>query len=311
LARKAAGINTYSRAGRRPRHPGRGFQRRRPGRPFAFLPVLVYGIPNGIPIRQEAAIGPGGVNAGTGDQNETPGCFASNGQSGFLLRPPASRSAGPAARGEPKARPMAFINLRTREIQIKIVYYGPAFSGKTANLVYFYEAYRERLPSELLRVNASGDRTIFFDFLPFTLQNVGGFNLKVRLYTVPGQDQYDEVRRTVLKGVDGIVFVADVSAMRKSNLLSLKNLQAHLRGYRKDIAKIPMVFQFNKHDLGESGAPVLSVATLLNDLNSHLRKPFFLASATGGRNVVATLKKVVTMTMDAIETRYSEVSRVG
>jgi hypothetical protein len=203
---------------------------------------------------------------------------------------------------------MAFINLRTKEIQIKIVYYGPALSGKTANLVHFYKMYKDRLPSELLTVNASGDRTIFFDFLSFALRDVSGFNLKVRLYTVPGQEQYDEVRRTVLKGVDGVVFVADVSAMRKTNILALKNLQSHLLGYRKDIVKIPLVFQFNKYDLGEAGAPILPVATLINDLNSHFRKPFYLASATRGKNVVATLKKIITMTMDAIEIRYNEVT---
>lgn len=203
---------------------------------------------------------------------------------------------------------MAFINLRSREIQIKIVYFGPARSGKTANLVAFQSAYADRLPNALLSVNAQGDRTIFFDFLAFTLRDVQGFTLKVRLYTVPGGEPFDEVRRTVLQGVDGIVFVADLSAMRKTNILALKNLEGHLRALRKDILKIPLVFQFNKCDLGESGAPVLPPATLLNDLNAQLRRPFFLASAVRGRNVAATLKKIVTLTLDAVETRYREVS---
>lgn len=202
---------------------------------------------------------------------------------------------------------MAFINLRAREIQIKIVYFGPERSGKTANLVHFQSAYQDRLPHKLLSVKASGERTIFFDFLSFTLPNVQGFNLKVRLYTVPGGEAYDGIRRTVLKGVDGVVFVADVSAMRKTNILAMKNLQRHLQALRKDIRRIPLVFQFNKCDLGESGTPVLPVATLLNDLNAQLRRPFFLASAVRGRNVAATLKKIITTTMDAIETRYREV----
>jgi len=203
---------------------------------------------------------------------------------------------------------MAFINLRTLEIQIKIVYYGPAQSGKTANLRYIYATYRDALPSKLLTVSAGGDHTVFLDFLPIAVTGIDGFTLKVRIYTVPGHELYDETRKTLLRGVDGIVFVADASAMRKANILSLKNLQSNLLMYRKDLAQIPLVFQFNKYDLEEQGALLLPRTTLLNDLNSLYRKPYFMASALKGRNVVATLKKIITMTMDAVEKRYREVS---
>jgi GTPase SAR1 family protein len=203
---------------------------------------------------------------------------------------------------------MAFINLRTHEIQIKIVYYGPAKSGKTANLRYIYSTYREALPSKLLTVNAGGDPTIFLDFLPITLTDIDGFSLKVRVYTVPGHDLYDETRRTILRGVDGVVFVADASAMRKTNFLSLKNLESNLLMYHKDLARIPMVFQFNKYDLEEQGALLLPPKTLFNDLNRQYRKPYFVASALKGGNVAATLKSIITVTVDAVAKRYREVS---
>jgi len=203
---------------------------------------------------------------------------------------------------------MAFINLRTHEIQIKIVYYGPEQSGKTANLRYIDTTYQEVLPSKLLTVNAGGDPTVFLDFLPITITGIDGFSLKVRVYTVPGHDLYDETRKTILRGVDGIVFVADASAMRKANILSLKNLQSNLRMHHKDLALIPLVFQFNKYDLEEQGALLLPPTTLLNDLNRQYRKPYFVASALKGKNVVATLKKIITLTMDAVEKKYREVS---
>jgi small GTP-binding protein len=203
---------------------------------------------------------------------------------------------------------MAFINLRTLEIQIKIVYYGPPQSGKTANLRYIYATYPDALPSKLLTVSAGGDHTVFLDFLPITVTGIDGFTLKIRIYTVPGHERYDETRKTVLRGVDGIVFVADASAMRKSNILSLKNLQSNLAMYRKDLAQIPMVFQFNKYDLEEQGALLLPRTTLLSDLNSPYRKPYFVASALKGTNVVATLKKIITLSVDAVAKRYREVS---
>jgi hypothetical protein len=203
---------------------------------------------------------------------------------------------------------MAFINLRTREIQIKIVYYGPAGSGKTANLRHIYARCKDALPGKLLTVSAGGDPTIFLDFLPITITGIDGFALKVRIYTVPGDEYYNETRKTILRGVDGIVFVADASAMRKANILALKNLQSNLLTYRKHLARMPLVFQFNKYDLEEQGALLLPPSTLLNDLNRPYRKPYFVASALQGRNVVATLKKIITVTMDTVAKRYREVS---
>jgi GTPase SAR1 family protein len=202
---------------------------------------------------------------------------------------------------------MAFINLRAREIQVKIVYYGPAQSGKTANLRRIYSLYRDSLDSKLLTVTAGGERTLFCDFMAFTVPQVKGFDLKVRIYTVPGHEHSGEVRKAILKGTDGIVFVADLSAMRKTNMLSLIELRSHLRAHGKDLARIPLVFQLNKCDLGEGGTLLLPEPTLLGDLNREYRRPYFPASAAKGRNVVATLKAIITSTMDAIEKRYHEV----
>src|SRR5512137_1565373 len=122
---------------------------------------------------------------------------------------------------------MAFINLRAREIQVKIVYYGPAQSGKTANLRRIYALYRNSLQSRLLTVTPGEARTTFLDFMTFTVPRVNGFDLKVRIYTVPGHEHCAEIRKTILRGADGIVFVADLSAMRKTNILSLIDLRTN------------------------------------------------------------------------------------
>jgi mutual gliding-motility protein MglA len=203
---------------------------------------------------------------------------------------------------------MAFINLRAREIQIKIVYYGPAHSGKTANLRRIYAIYRNSLQSRLLTVTAGDERTVFLDFMTFTVPRINGFDLKVRIYTVPGHEHCAEIRKTVLKGADGIVFVADLSAMRKTNIMSLIDLRSNLRALGKDLARIPLVFQLNKCDLGDQGTLLLPAATLLSDLNGEYRRPYFVASAVKDKNVVSTLKKIITTTMDAVEKRYHEVT---
>lgn len=179
---------------------------------------------------------------------------------------------------------MAFINLKTKELQIKIVYYGPASSGKTTNLLYVYKNYYDRVKSELVTINTYGDRTLFF-------------NIKVQLFTVPGQVKYHATRKLVINGVDGIVFVADMLASQRiKNIMALKDLHANLIEYNKNIFKIPLVFQFNKEDLAENEIVALSENRLLKDLNRKLKKPYFKASALNGTNVAATLKKIITMT---------------
>jgi signal recognition particle receptor subunit beta len=197
---------------------------------------------------------------------------------------------------------MAFVNLKNKEIQVKIVYYGPGRGGKTTNLEYIYKRFRKRINTEMVTVKTHGDRTLFFDFLPFDIGVINGYDVKIQLYTVPGQVKYNATRRLVLRGVDGIVFVADAMAVRREkNILSLKNLQENLANYKKSIFKIPCVMQYNKVDLSEQGIPLLPVDVLENDLNEQLKRPSFKASALNGTNVVLTLKKIISMTVASIK----------
>jgi len=197
---------------------------------------------------------------------------------------------------------MAIINLKKREVQAKIVYYGPGRGGKTTNLEYLYKKFKDRIKTEMVTIKTHGDRTLFFDFLPIEIGKIKGFDIRIQLYTVPGQVKYDATRRLVLRGADGIVFVADSLAVRrKENLLSLKNLADNLASYKKSIFAIPMVLQYNKRDLMEEGLPLLPVESLEKDLNSQLKAPSFEASALKGPNVIQTMKKIIIMTIDSLQ----------
>ncbi len=196
---------------------------------------------------------------------------------------------------------MAFVNPKKREVQVKIVYYGPGRGGKTTNLEFIYAKFNERIKTELVTIKTHGDRTLFFDFLPFDIGKVNGYDVKIQLYTVPGQVKYNATRRLVLRGVDGIVFVADAMTVRREkNILALKNLQENMANYKKSIFKIPIVMQYNKMDLGEQGIPLLPLEMLEKDLNAKLKTPSFQASALAGKNVVMTMKKIISMTMASI-----------
>lgn len=193
---------------------------------------------------------------------------------------------------------MAIINLKNKEIQVKIVYYGPGRGGKTTNLEYINKKFRDRIKTEMVTIKTQGDRTIFFDFLPFDIGKIKGYDVKTQLYTVPGQVKYDATRRLVLQGVDGVVFVADaMEVRRKKNRMSLKNLQENLAVYKKSIFKIPLVIQYNKMDLKDTDIPILPIETLEKDLNGRLNAPSMEASALTGTNVVPTLKKIISLTM--------------
>lgn len=196
---------------------------------------------------------------------------------------------------------MAFVNLKKKEVQAKIVFYGPGRGGKTTNLEYIYNKFNNRIKTEMVTIKTHGDRTLFFDFLPFDVGRIRGYDVKIQLYTVPGQVKYDATRRLVLRGVDGIVFVADSMAVRREkNILSLRNLQKNLATFRKSIFRIPIVLQYNKKDLAEQGIPIMSLQMLEKDLNSQLKAPSFEASALLGNNVVETMKKIISMTMSSL-----------
>jgi small GTP-binding protein len=197
---------------------------------------------------------------------------------------------------------MAFVNLKTKVIQVKIVYYGPGRGGKTTNLEYIYRKFQQRINSEMVTVKTHGDRTLFFDFLPFDIGMINGYNIKIQLYTVPGQVKYNATRRLVLRGVDGVVFVADAMAVRREkNIQSLENLQENLASYKKSLNTLPCVLQYNKMDLIEQGIPLLPVEVLEQDLNREFQVPQFPASAVKGTNVVVTLKKIISLTIASIK----------
>jgi len=197
---------------------------------------------------------------------------------------------------------LAFVNLKNKEVQAKVVFYGPGRGGKTTNLEYIYNKFRDRIKSDMVSIKTHGDRTLFFDFLPFDIGKIMGYDVKIQLYTVPGQVKYNATRRLVLKGVDGMVFVADsMVEQREKNLLSLKNLQENLTIYKKSIFKIPLVLQYNKRDLEKQGIPVMPLDMMEKDLNSQLKVPYFEASALAGDNVINTLKKIISLTMASLQ----------
>jgi len=202
---------------------------------------------------------------------------------------------------------LAFINLKDKVIQAKIVYYGPGRCGKTTNLEYIYDKCRTQVNSEMVTVKTQGDRTLFFDFFPFDMGKINGYDVKIQLYTVPGQVKYNSTRRLVLKGVDGVVFVADSAVERRSkNIISIRNLEENLTLYNKNIREIPLVIQYNKRDLVKQGIEVLDIETLESDLNSELKAPSFEASAVEGQNVILTLKKIIYYTMSSLEKQLKQ-----
>jgi signal recognition particle receptor subunit beta len=183
---------------------------------------------------------------------------------------------------------LSFINFAAREINCKIVYYGAGLGGKTTNLQVIFDKTSDKQKGKMISLATESDRTLFFDFLPLDLGTVRGFKTRFHLYTVPGQVFYDASRKLILRGVDGVVFVADSQEERMdANLEALDNLQNNLKEHNYELAKIPYVLQLNKRDLPN----VLPVDALKKEL---LKKgePVFEAVAYSGTGVFETLKEV-------------------
>ncbi len=200
---------------------------------------------------------------------------------------------------------MATFNLKKKEIECKIVYYGPGRGGKTTNLETIFRIFAKQVEGELVSVNTMGDRTLFFDFLPIGLGKIRGCDVRVQLYTVPGQVQYASTRKLVLRGVDGIVFVADsFKVRREKNMLSLKDLQQNLRDYGMNIYTIPLVLQYNKRDLQDQGIPLMSLKMMEKDLNRQLKAPSFPGSAVTGAGVGDALKACLKLTLESLQKQF-------
>ena len=195
---------------------------------------------------------------------------------------------------------MALINYANKEINAKIVYYGPGLSGKTTNIQYIFHRLKPEHRGKLITLPTQTDRTLFFDFLPVEIPDVKGFTTRFHLYTVPGQVFYNATRKMVLKGVDGIVFVADSQKEKlEDNVDSLKNLEENLNEYGKSITSLPFVFQFNKRDL----AGINTTA----DLNKRLNEwgyPSYEAIATTGKGVMETLSTISRMVLRHLKDSY-------
>ena len=190
---------------------------------------------------------------------------------------------------------MSSINFATREISCKVVYYGPGLSGKTTNLQVIHQKMPQDKRTDMVSLATEGDRTLFFDFLPLNLGDIKGFKTRFQLYTVPGQVYYNSTRKLVLRGVDGIVFVADSQRSRQAeNLESLQNLRQNLQDYGMNLDDIPFVLQYNKRDMEN----VFTLDEMNEMLNPDKKIQFFPATAHNGKGVVTTLKTIAMLVIE-------------
>ncbi|WP_413559027.1 GTP-binding protein [Bdellovibrio sp. HCB209] len=181
---------------------------------------------------------------------------------------------------------MSFINYNAKEIHCKVVYYGPSLGGKTTNIQWVYQKTAEDQKSKLVALNTDIERTLFFDFLPLNVGEIRGFKTRFHLYTVPGQVVYDASRKLILKGLDGVIFVADSQIERMDeNLESLRNLETNLEQQGYDIKEIPLIMQYNKRDLPN----VASLAEMRSALNPY-NAPEIEGCASEGKGVFESLK---------------------
>ncbi len=192
---------------------------------------------------------------------------------------------------------MSFINYSSREINCKIVYYGPGLCGKTTNLQYVYAKTNPEAKGKMISLATETERTLFFDFLPLSLGEIRGFKTRFHLYTVPGQVFYDASRKLILKGVDGVVFVADSQIERmEANLESVENLRVNLAEQGYDLSKIPYVVQYNKRDL-----PNIATVEELHRLLNATNVPEYQAVAPTGVGVFDTLKAVAKLVLTELK----------
>src|SRR6185503_21222659 len=202
---------------------------------------------------------------------------------------------------------MVQINFAQKQVNAKIVYYGPGMSGKTTNLEIVYQRAPQPNRGDLTSISTDGDRTLFFDFMPLDLGTVAGMRTCFQIYTVPGQVYYNSTRKLVLQGVDGVVFVADSSAsMVEENLESMRNLEQNLAEYGKTLAQMPLIIQYNKRDLPDA-MTVDELNKILNPYNA----PFYEAIANTGQGVFPTLKALAARVLESIHTGAKSAATGG
>ncbi len=200
---------------------------------------------------------------------------------------------------------MSSINFATREISCKVVYYGPGLSGKTTNLQVIHQKMPQDKRTDMVSLATEGDRTLFFDFLPLNLGDIKGFKTRFQLYTVPGQVYYNSTRKLVLRGVDGIVFVADSQRSRQAeNIESLQNLRQNLQDYGMDLDDMPFVLQYNKRDMEN----VFTLDEMNAELNPR-KVPFYPATAHNGKGVVTTLKTIAMLVIEKFNVKQGQLNK--
>lgn len=186
---------------------------------------------------------------------------------------------------------MSFINYYTKEINCKIVYYGPGLGGKTTNIQYIYQKTKRQMKGKMVSLNTLNERTLFFDFLPLDLGRIRGFKTRLHLYTVPGQAFYESSRKLILRGIDGLIFVADSQVERmEANIESFSTLKQNLTEQGLSLNKLPYVLQWNKRDL-----PNISRIEDLREKLNRNKVPEFEAVATNGEGVFNTVKTISKM----------------
>ncbi len=197
---------------------------------------------------------------------------------------------------------MVFFNWATMQMAAKIVYYGPGLCGKTSNLSFIYAKTAPTSRGEMVSLETESDRTLFFDLLPIEVGTIGGFKTRLQLYTVPGQVFYNTTRKLVLKGVDGLVFVADSQRpMREANIESFRSLVENIEELNLDLKDLPLVFQYNKRDLKN----ILTMDELNEDLNPDGMYPYYPSSAINGDGVFETLKAITKFTLKKLRKRMA------
>lgn len=196
---------------------------------------------------------------------------------------------------------MATTNFANKEINCKIVYYGPGLCGKTTNLQYIFSKIGNNSKGKLISLATETDRTLFFDFMPLNLGKIRGFNVRFHLYTVPGQVYYNASRKLVLKGLDGVVFVADSQESRfDANIESLENLKENLSSHNFNLEQVPFVIQYNKQDLSNL-SPISEMEQTLN----YLKVPSFKSVAINGKGVFDTLKMISYLVLKKLKNQTS------
>ncbi|MFS8637917.1 MAG: GTPase domain-containing protein [Gemmatimonadota bacterium] len=197
---------------------------------------------------------------------------------------------------------MSLVNYSAREITCKIVYYGPGRSGKTTNLQYVHSRVPEGRKGQMVSLATETDRTLFFDYLPLDLGSISGFRTRLQLYTVPGQVYYNATRKLVLRGADGVVFVADSQREQmEENLESLRNLQENLLEEGYDIREMPIVLQYNKRDL-----PGVVPVEEMEDLLNFRGLPSCTASAVTGEGVFDTLRQISELVLKSLSRKFQQ-----